>query len=219
MRDLFTEYDTIKSEVDQMIGEFYELSDENEDINELCFGWRVFFSPLMYNPDILFIGINPGSGLETIDLEYSNKDQLEYLNFNYALARETKKVFGMANRPHLLEKSVKTNYYYLSTQSEKKLYKLTDLMGNASPNALRERFFDKSKEWTRKLITAINPKLVICEGKSSFVNTLNCLNKSIQMNFDCQLEYYHEIPIIGYKRYFSRILDKKSLSQMLMELT
>jgi len=219
MRNLYTEYAIIKSEIHQLIGEFYELSDENEEINDLCFGWRVFFSPLIYNPDILFIGINPGDGLETIDLEHEDKTRLEYLNFNYPLARETKKVFEISNRLHLLQNSVKTNYYYLSTSNETSLYRLTDLMGSASTSSLRERFFEKSKEWTKKLLISINPKLVICEGKTSFVNTLNCLDKNIQMNFDCQLEHYNGIPIIGYKRYKSRIIDKNSLSQMLNKLT
>lgn len=34
----------------------------NDEITNLLLGWKIFYSPIIINPKILFIGINPGGG-------------------------------------------------------------------------------------------------------------------------------------------------------------
>ena len=160
-----------------------------------------FFSPLIYKPKVLFIGINPGGGEdEVFDCDY-DKGELEYLHNDYTLAKETKKVFKLADRYELLFKSVKTNYYYLGTSDYNEIFQITNFLGRGK-NDLGEKFLLKSREWTKLLIEIIEPELIICEGKEAYALVTDLFMQKIKMEQDVEQIYADEIKanIIGYKR-------------------
>ena len=88
------EYQKLKSEVDTYMDKVYAALEKNEEMFAICKGWRIMYSPLIVNPTIMFIGINPGAGWEGIDLDHHDKIHLEYLDWNYRLAKDTKDVFS-----------------------------------------------------------------------------------------------------------------------------
>jgi hypothetical protein len=218
MEQLQEKYEVIKSEIDEWIANFYDLCDKDDRLESLCLGWRVFFSPLIKEPDILFIGINPGAGWEGIDLEHKDKLNLEYLNYNYDLARETKSVFEEAGLSYLLNNSVKTNYYFSITRSQNEIYELAKIMGEASSNTMNNIFFEKSRSWTLRLIDIISPKLIICEGKEVFINIKRAFNLDAEMNGDIEeIVLPNGIKVIGYKRLYSIIKNKNILKEVLIK--
>ena len=130
-------YEEMKSEIDGLHSQALMAVANESLLKPLFKGWKVFYSPLLFKPKVLFIGINPGNGEEGIyDCEYSDKGELEYLHEGYVLAEETKKFFEMAGRFEILCHSVKTNYYYLATTSAKEIFRITDFIGRRSENDL-----------------------------------------------------------------------------------
>ena len=54
----------------------------NDEITNLLLGWKIFYSPIIINPKILFIGINPGGGDPGEPFGYYNEEHtiIEYLD-------------------------------------------------------------------------------------------------------------------------------------------
>lgn len=155
------------------ISNFYKKLQKHPSTVNLDIFHKVFLSPFYSETKILFIGINPGEGEKINCVEES--DKFEYLEYDFKLARETREVFKIANKSHLLDENVvKTNFYYLVTKSEKDIYQFTDKL----PKDLRDEFFLKSYEWTNWIVKLTNPKIIICEGKTAYENVYNSL-KSI----------------------------------------
>lgn len=214
------EYQKLKSEVDSYIDKVYAALETNEEMLEICKGWRIMYSPLIINPTIMFIGINPGAGWEGIDLDHHNKTHLEYLDWNYKLAKDTKDVFSSINSLNLLEKSVKTNFFYMITRKEKPLYKVTNFLGRGNEELLGEKFFQNARNWTLKLIEIIKPKIIICEGVQSYGNVTDLFMPSVKLKDDCESIYLEDqkIHLLGYSRRFSSIKNKQRFSEVLAEV-
>ncbi|MBT2557505.1 hypothetical protein J7E24_06890 [Hymenobacter sp. ISL-91] len=200
---------------------------EDEYVKNLYHGWRVMFSPMFEKPDILIIGINPGNGQSGVeDWGFWSEDEIfEYTNpeYSFALARETKEVFERAGLSSILEKStVKTNYYYLSTTKESDLYIITDHLANtgSSDDNLRKVFFDKSASWTKTFIDIVNPKLILCEGKSAYDNVTDLFPEYGECDWQNDCGYTivpkEKIVIIGYSRRYSGIKNKEALTDLLV---
>ena len=77
--------------------------------------------------------------------------------------------------------------------------------------------WEKSAEWTKRLISIVSPKTIICEGKSAFDNVYFCLfNENVDWSGEATIEVKKNgFHLIGYKRRFSNIEDKDSLSALL----
>lgn len=89
-------YDQLKIEIEQLYTEVFKAVSDEPTIKDLLKGCKVFYSPLIYKPDVMFIGINPGPGEEDVfDCEYIDKGELEYLHYDYDLAKETKLVLSL----------------------------------------------------------------------------------------------------------------------------
>lgn len=213
------EIEQIISEVNNAVEEFYKISDVNDEINDLAYGWRIFFSPLIFNPNIMFIGINPGSGWEGVDIEYNDKKHIEYLDGNFRIANETKAVFKKAGCYNLLEESVKINYYFLSTYNVQCLDKILQLMNTNYRADYTKIFESRSRDWTSRLIKIINPKIIICEGKYAFDKIKALYGEQASMDDDCETfkPSNQKLVVIGYKRHFSNILNKERLKGLLIE--
>lgn len=183
--------------------------------------YKIFYSKFYKNADILFIGINPGNSELIQDVEEA--EVFEYLKFNdsddYDLSRETKLVFKNAGKLNSLNsKVVKTNYYYIASENEKELYNFTDKL----PDNLRIDFYDKSYKWTQNLITLVNPKTIICEGKRAYLNVLEAIDLEIdevqnkKSNFIVTFKNSNLI-LIGYSRRFSKIINKDILTEIIKD--
>lgn len=149
-----------------------ELCESDDEIRNLYRGTSLWFSPIVENPKIMFLGINPGAGY------YNNNNQtlchffeplkiMEYVDEeqSYQLKWEWQYIFGEKglNRLDILANSVKTNFCYLATEDEVALKKLfTQIRGklNIAP-------YEVFGNWTRQVVQQINPKLLIFEGKEA----------------------------------------------------
>ena len=116
------ELEKIENEANEWHNKLEDISKTDEVIKNLYRGISIWFSPISENPDIMFLGINPGAGYYnnnnknlihrikplTIN-EYADKNQ------TYKLKNEWEYIFGnkenCLNRPDLLEKSVKSNFH------------------------------------------------------------------------------------------------------------
>lgn len=180
-------------DIDKKLNELYKTDVE---IQTLYRGTSLWYSPIVENPEVMFLGINPGAGFYNNNnhqlchffeplkiMEYTDPKQ------DYQLKWEWMYVFGEKglNRLDVLSKSVKTNFCYLATEDEAALKKLfTQIRGklNIAP-------YEIFGNWTRQIIQQINPKLLICEGKDAleFLKTWSFKN-----------EYKDEAPVNGLKK-------------------
>lgn len=216
------QYETLQKDIQVFIDEVSTALKKNSEKQTLCKGWRVMFSPLIEKSEIMFIGINPGDGQTgVIDLEHSDKEHLEYLDWDYPLAKFTKDVFKKINSTHLLEKSVKTNYFYLSTTNQPDLYVITEFLGRGE-NKLGERVFAKAREWTNKLIEIVQPKIIICEGKEAYSNVTELFGDRKKLEDNCGYTELsdNKLIIVGYDRTrgFNNENNKESLANLLKPL-
>lgn len=190
-----------------------EASSFLTEIKEYYKGFQILYSPLQFQPDFMFIGINPGAGFYKSTGQLVNRllpeDTMEYVYENYSLARETKELFyamGLADAD--LSKAVKTNFYYIATQDEKKLNRIIDLLHPMD-------FEKKSNEWTRQLIGIVKPKIIICEGKSAYSKIIGLTNLIENWNGDVGFNMWNDIQIIGYKRRYSNIKSKEKIIEVI----
>ncbi len=201
--------------------------DKNEIAKSLYGGFYVWDSKLIENPEIMFIGINPGNGNpnNSGQIVTEPENQISYMEFmdgendKYTLAKETIQSFEMAGygeteiRELLNNKSIKTNFYYLSTTNQTDIKKCFKQIENYSFND----FWKQSYEWTAQLIELTKPKVIICEGKSIFDTIKDYdVNKETKWQNDCgYLIRPNGQVIIGYNRVFSNIKNKKELSELI----
>lgn len=162
----------IENEVKKFIKELNKIIGNENEIDGLTFGWKIFYSPIIINAKILFVGINPGTGDAGEPFTYYDDDYeiLEYIDTirnNYILARNTVKIFDEMNLQNLLNEAVKINTKFYSTKSVVELHKFEEyLFKNHLTLYNRLDFFNK--KWIRDIIEIINPEIIICEGKEAF---------------------------------------------------
>ena len=174
------EYDHhIRPEIESLFAEVVAAVEDNPAVQPFFKGWRVFFGPVLANPKVLLIGINPGNGQEGSNWREGSRDadfwssdwEFEYTQYDYALARETREMFAAAGLSQVLAAAtVKTNYCFLSTTRMAELEQLTDGLGRTADGQedLGTRVYHKSEEWIRRLIALLNPQVVVCEGSTAF---------------------------------------------------
>lgn len=153
-----------------------EKLDKNDKAKNLYNGFYIWDSKFIYRPKIMFIGINPGNGnpnnsKKIITSPEAQMSYLEYLdgeNESYTLARETIEVFkeiGYSNeeiRNLFNDDSVKTNFYFIITGNQSQIKECLKHLN------FENEFEKKSFDFIGELIQIVNPKYIICEGKSVF---------------------------------------------------
>lgn len=217
--------ENMKPEIKQFHNEVMGKLNTNEEILKLYCGWKVWFSQIIDEPQILFIGINPGGG-EGGDLTLEPDGELQYIydKANWPLKNDTINVFNDLRDIVDLSNCIKTNYYYLATKSPKDIEKIGDFLGRNKDNSgLGDRFFKNSKKWTRQILEIIKPKLLVCEGKSAFDFLIqHALESRVETNGKNVFSSYNEIiktNILYYKRRKGGgIIDKDLLIKKLREL-
>lgn len=216
MKNIKSEYKQLMSEV----ADFKKQLEEStvfEKVKAKYKGFQILYSPLQVKPDFMFVGINPGAGHFKSTGELANRLEpektMEYVFENYALASETKKLFqllGLSNTD--LSKAVKSNFYFLATENERDINEIIDLLDELN-------FEEKSKNWNRRLIEMIQPKVIICEGKSAFIKVTQHENLDAKWESDVAYTNWDNMHVIGYKRLFSQIKNKKKLSEVILSVS
>ncbi|WP_445956406.1 hypothetical protein [Yeosuana sp.] len=220
-------YQNWKSDIRENLLNLKIKIDNNEIAKSLYGGFYIWDSKYIENPEIMFIGINPGNGNPNNSGKVITEpeEQISYLEFldgendSYTLAKETIKSFEMAGfsileiRELLNEKSIKTNFYYLITKNQNDISKCINQISDYD----FKDFWKQSYEWTGQLIELTKPKIIICEGKTVFdiIKDYDDVLESEWKN-DCgYLKRPNGQIIIGYNRIFSNIKNKKELSELI----
>jgi hypothetical protein len=192
-----------------MINHFEEIHTYLEGNESLYKGIQLYFSPLNKS-DILFIGINPGIGY----FKYKNEnvkrfkplEKFEYNSQKYYLATQTKKIFKDLNLGVVFSKSIKINHFPYATATENDLHKLLERHKST------HNLFSIAKKFVENTIVEVSPKLIICEGKSSFDRLKKYFGSDpIEYNENTFVFKHSDFVVIGYKRHLSHIKDKNEL--------
>ena len=213
----------IQNEVKELDNTILEICKTNKVVDELYTGMQIYFSPLVLNPTIMFLGINTGAGnlkWEGIRAKrFEPLDKIDYMKYRYKFAIQNIKLFESIGRIDLLENAFKTNLYYIGTNKQKDIKKLfTNLYNIAGIEC-----YSKFHNYTKIFIENIKPKILICEGKYVF-NTINQIYKIENKNIK-KVENSHIIStkldnmyIIVYNRCLSSIMNRDILSKELKKL-
>jgi len=206
-----------------------EKIDKNELSKSLYGGFYIWDSKFIQNPEIMFIGINPGDGNPanngSINFEPAKQmSYLEYLdleepNLTYTLARETIDVFEKSGltREQIIDilnnQSVKTNFHYIITKNQPDIKKCFNLI---EPNGFKN-YWLQSYNWTGDLINIIKPKMIICEGKGVFDEIKDYEDfTELEWKDGCGfLKRVDGVEVIGYSRTFSNIKNKNRLAELI----
>ncbi len=150
---------------------------ENEKTKNSYYGFYIFDGGILENPDILFIGINPGkgNGERKYEVNISEGERLSYLDkfddeYNYHLANTIVSYLEKAGleseqiKDLLNSRSVKMNMYSIITESESEIQKVIQMLGKE----VWVEFYKKSMQFVFDVIKDIKPKIVFLEGKSVF---------------------------------------------------
>ena len=198
-------------DIDKKLNELYKTDAE---IQAIYRGTSLWYSPIVENPEVMFLGINPGAGFYNNNnhqlchffeplkiMEYTDPKQ------DYQLKWEWMYIFGEKglNRLDVLAKSVKTNFCYLATEDEAALKKLfTQIRGklNIAP-------YEVFGNWTRQVVQQIHPKLLICEGKDAleFLRNWSFKNeyKEIESAADLRKGQIGDIKVLQVSRTYSTL--------------
>lgn len=208
----------LHKDITELYKEVKEALSPETPFNEDYLGFQVYYSPIVINPKLMFIGINPGPGKTEVE-DIDEKTELEYIDGGYTLANETEKVFRDIDKyEYLEESSFKINYYYLITKSENHLndsfYKL--------PSSLQSKFEIKSEEFTLRYIDIIKPEIIICESSTIYNDMKELLNtEPIETNEkNCYLSISKDrnFHLVGYARTFSFIRNKEGLGKVIKSI-
>jgi hypothetical protein len=64
----------------------------------------------------------------------------------------------------------------------------------------------------------IQPKIIICEGKSAFTKVTQHKNLQAEWNADVAYTKWGNTHVIGYKRLFSQIKNKEKLGELVLDV-
>lgn len=216
--NMLKKYNDIKQEVEVFYKKFENDSSTKtvgKSFKNYFRGIQILFTPLVYKPKFMFIGINPGAGYFNYEgnstkyvKRFSPMKNTEYIGQQYRLAKETRKLFKLAGiSQNDLKESVKTNYYFLATKNTNDLTKLLASLKDYDIE-------NKSTKWINTLVEIVEPEFVICEGKSIFEKFTK---STVSENDDVYYKEIGNIKVIGYKRKFSNIVNKQKLAELLKE--
>lgn len=217
----------MKKKLDQWTSKFEQkllawksAIDSNLEAKTISGGFKIWYSPVMENAEIMIYGINPGQneGKNNETFILNPSDVFEYVahNPNYTLANQTKEIFKLSNLYNVFEKqTIKTNFYPIITKNQSSIkYCLNKTGKNNFKN-----FEIELKAMQLELIDLINPKIILCEGKSTFylIASLFQQNDKINWNNNCGnlVVNDNKLVIIGYSRLFSNIKNKQGVAALL----
>lgn len=203
---------------------------ENESSKEKYYGFEIIDGKLINNPEILFIGINPGSGSgeRHFEIKFSTEN-ISYLDvfnegYKYSLAEETIAFFKLIgfNEKEIIQKfendCVKTNLFHIITRNQNDIKSTFD-----NTTITYKSYYEKSVFYCIELIKLIKPKIVIFEGKSVYQTIVeDCFEIYDTWNKELNIGFFYweneSTHFIGYARTFSNINAKENLVIKLKEI-
>ncbi len=214
---LLKKYNQLKHEVESVLEKIEADENAMRNIDKYNKGVQILFSNLIHKPKIMLVGINPGDGYfkqhgkRVRKFDIQKKLEYAYPYYKYSLARNTRKLFELAECSNYLEDTVKTNCFFWATPNEDNLY---TMLGKLKDYNL----YKMSKEWLNRLIEMVEPELILCEGKSAFDRVVKDKDCEVSIN-----KYYcyarcNGYQIIGYRRMRSSIRDIEEVAKKLKEI-
>lgn len=190
--------------------EFEKIHLVFENANESLYKGIQLYLSALHQSEILFIGINPGAGYfnyKKLRVKRLNPlKKFEYVGQKYYLATQTKKIFTELGLIDIFKKSIKINHFPFATKNQRDLDKLLEKYDNDY------KLYYFSKLFVKKTIEIVAPKLIICEGKSSFDRLKSILDlEAFEYNESTYIMKNENQIIIGYKRHLSHIKNKEEL--------
>lgn len=145
--------------------EKWEASEYKYDFSE-C-GFRVFYSPVYANPDLMIIGYNPDNDDKPFCKEEDSQlpDFHEYLYHKSKIARKTKYLFESIERYDWLENSIKLNLVFFKSENVAQW----TTMDNSLRHELEMFCFQKVND----IIDTLKPRYIITEGLKVFDTLMN----------------------------------------------
>ncbi len=161
---------------------------------ESCkFGFKMFYSPVKENPDIMIIGYNPGVSKDSLKKweiyqeeklekgDFSLPSEHEYLTKTYRLANKMRKFFeGSEKREQLLKESVKINLIFFRSKNVREWKKIEKLE--------RIEIEDFCLNIVKEIIMKLKPKIILIEG----IGTYRKLRKFLQIEDELKNPLYRE---------------------------
>jgi hypothetical protein len=159
-------------------------------------GFAVFYSPVRERPDLLILGLNPGgdegSFVETTASRLSTEH--DYFAYDYPLAKRMRELFAAIGQTDQLRASVKSNLIFFRTGDIKKW--------RAVDPELRHELENFCMARVQRMITALQPKMILTEGIDTFDRLLEGID-----TFDRTL--VSDVPV---RRPQGRLYVRQSLS-------
>ncbi len=212
------QYDSIINDINSVKNRILEAIEPTSVEYELLKGFSVWLSELTFRPSYLFIGFNLGTNFyrgtgikyKIKDIDYS--DVSKYYEYRWVYTKDTKAVFKKANKFNDLNKSIKININFLVTSNRKDLFQLQGI--------LQEKYDInipiKAQEWITQLIELIDPKCIICEGEYPARKIAEYFDIELAWQNDlCEYTIRSQTSVIGYKRIFSKIINKNGVVELL----
>ncbi len=132
---------------------------ENEYIQKN--GFALFYSPVIPNPDLMIIGLNPGTDDNPFNPAKEAPGYHDYFEFegtkdDYKMAKQMRKLFkdDLADK---LQKSVKLNRLFFRSHNYATWINNVD-------KELRINIENYCLVIVKKIITRLKPKIILCEG-------------------------------------------------------
>jgi hypothetical protein len=186
--------DGVKALHDKILDE----SHKNQVVNDLYGGCEIYFSPFIENPDVMLLGINPGSG-------FKNENGIPVASFvppeqhgKTNLIGDLEGCFNRLGNKNIINNTFVTNVYFFSTYGTESFNQFLA----ALPKDLKDELIDNSKIWVKELIIISSPKIIVCAGSAAF----DCLRNHKSEMITIQNKYpvfegiFNNIPVIGYPR-------------------
>lgn len=220
--DLRAKYDALCLSVASVRNELLSKMPKGSTEESLYKGTMILFSELLHKPKFMFVGINPGAGffnstgIKYRENELEPESSFEYVDGDndYTLAKQTREVFSKTKHGADFPNSVKTNFHFTATKSEKDLNDFLNLViDNYNVN-----LWELSKKWTQELIEIIEPQYIICEGKSVADKFASLLGVKFDWENDIGIGQFGPVKMISYKRLYSNISNHEALIELLNNL-
>jgi hypothetical protein len=206
----------VQNEVKEMNSLIIQASSTNEKLKEVYKGCQLFLSPIYYNPEFLYIGINPGAGYYNKHKELLQRfDPMSKHDFENQPFKTVKSCFKMIKKENVLESMVVINNYPYSTKDTTNLEKLFELV----PPPMQPDVINKADKWVKTIIQEISPKYILCGGIRAYGGIKSIYPesyKSLEYSKCTHIGTIGDVIVIGYKRNrWGTMSNKKDLIKYL----
>lgn len=126
-------------------------------------GFEIFYSPIIANPLVMFVGTNPGGSAKDFDVQLAGSipGVHAYSSATWPLAVQMRRLLANCDPALLFERSVKTNLNFFRSPTQETL--LPD-----APESLRRELGDFCKRKVLEAIDILKPEIIVAESLGTF---------------------------------------------------